>query len=104
MWALASGHPLPRDIRPDQLSEEELIGFWADDVDPAASPASGQVCAMLAFDIVGFTRPDRDEETRIHIHKVLYEILRESPARIRTALGAVPPRGPRRRRPGHRAP
>jgi class 3 adenylate cyclase len=78
MWALASGHPLPRDIRPDQLSEEELIGFWADDVDPAASPASGQVCAMLAFDIVGFTRPDRDEETRIHLHKALYEILREA--------------------------
>ena len=45
---------------------------------PAASPASGQLCAMLAFDIVGFTRPDRDEEVRIHIHKALYEILREA--------------------------
>jgi hypothetical protein len=45
---------------------------------PAVSPASGQICAMLALDIAGFTRPDRDEEVRIHIHKALYEILREA--------------------------
>jgi hypothetical protein len=31
MWALASGHRLP-DESPDQLSEEELIEFWADDL------------------------------------------------------------------------
>lgn len=35
MWALASGHFLRRGIRPDQLSEEELIDFWADDMTPA---------------------------------------------------------------------
>ena len=45
---------------------------------PAVNPASGQICAMLALDIAGFTRPDRDEEVRIHIHKALYEILREA--------------------------
>lgn len=42
---------------------------------PAARPASGQVCTILAFDINGFTRPDRDEAIRIHLHEVLYEIL-----------------------------
>lgn len=31
MWALASGHVLP-DGPPDQLSEEQLIEFWADDM------------------------------------------------------------------------
>ena len=36
MWALASGRPLPRNVRPEQLSEEELIAFWADDLSPAA--------------------------------------------------------------------
>jgi class 3 adenylate cyclase len=38
----------------------------------------GQVCGMLAVDIRGFTRPERDEEVRIHLHKVLYEILPEA--------------------------
>ncbi len=84
MWELESGRSLPRNVRPDQLSEEELIGFWADDQDPAAGhhaaqiPASGQVCAMMTFDIAGFTRPERDEETRIYIHKAFYWILREA--------------------------
>lgn len=31
MWALASGRLLPRDVPPSELSEEELISFWADD-------------------------------------------------------------------------
>jgi hypothetical protein len=31
MWSLASGRAVPRDVPPDQLTEEELIGFWADD-------------------------------------------------------------------------
>jgi hypothetical protein len=44
----------------------------------AALPGGGQVCAMLAFDIEGFTRPDRDEDIRIHLHKALYEILTEA--------------------------
>lgn len=34
MWALQSGRFLRRGIRPDQLSEEELISFWADDLTP----------------------------------------------------------------------
>lgn len=32
MWALASGRTLRSDVPPDQLSEEELIAFWADDM------------------------------------------------------------------------
>ena len=45
MWALASGRTLRSDVRPDQLSSEELIRFWADDlISPAgrhAGPAAG---------------------------------------------------------------
>ena len=47
-------------------------------VDLAARAADGQMCPMLAVDIRGFTRPDRDEEVRIHLHKVLYEIVPEA--------------------------
>ena len=36
MWELASGRRLRRDVRPEQLTEEELIGFWADDLTPAS--------------------------------------------------------------------
>jgi hypothetical protein len=36
MWALASGRTLRRDVPPDQLGTEELIAFWADDMN--ASP------------------------------------------------------------------
>jgi hypothetical protein len=31
MWSLASGRRLRLGARPDQLNEEELIAFWADD-------------------------------------------------------------------------
>jgi hypothetical protein len=34
MWALASGRSLRRDVPATQLSEEELINFWADDMSP----------------------------------------------------------------------
>lgn len=42
---------------------------------PPLATANGQLCAMLAFDIADFTRQDRDEDVRMHLHKVLYEIL-----------------------------
>jgi hypothetical protein len=77
-WEYVSGRSLPPDVRLDQLSEEELIGFWADDVEPTSTVANGQVCAMLAFDIQGFTRLDRDEEVRIYIRKALYEIMQQA--------------------------
>jgi hypothetical protein len=82
--ALESGRSLPPDVRPEQLSEEELIGFWADELNPAVGRhaarigVSGQVCAMLTLDIAGFTRPDRDEEVRIYIRKAFYAMLREA--------------------------
>jgi hypothetical protein len=31
LWSLASGRRLPDGVPLDQLSEEELIAFWADD-------------------------------------------------------------------------
>ena len=45
---------------------------------PAARPAGGQVCTLLAFDIHQFTRPDRDEAIRIYLHETLYEVLRDA--------------------------
>lgn len=44
----------------------------------ATQPASGQVCTILAFDIDGFTRPDRDEAIRIYLHGAFYEILADA--------------------------
>ena len=41
-------------------------------------PADGQACAMCAFDIVGFTRPDRNEETQSHLRHILYGMIREA--------------------------
>jgi hypothetical protein len=41
MWSLASGRTLPRGARPADLSEQELLDFWADDL----SPASGRHAA-----------------------------------------------------------
>jgi class 3 adenylate cyclase len=103
MWALASGRPLPRNVRPGQLSTEELIAFWADDLspaagrhaagvpsydvgrlmsqislEPAADPAGGQVRAMLAFGILGSFPPDRNEEVPGHLDKALDEIVWEA--------------------------
>ena len=75
---VVSGRFLPQNVRPDRLDEEEFTGFWTDDAKIPAAPASGHVCVMLAFDIMGFTRKDRDQEVRIHLHKVLYAILRQA--------------------------
>jgi hypothetical protein len=38
-------------------------------------PADGQVCALFAVDIAGFTRSDCDDEIRLYLHEQLYEIL-----------------------------
>lgn len=40
------------------------------------SPVDGQMCAVFAADIVGFTRPDRDDDIRRYLHEKLYEYLR----------------------------
>jgi hypothetical protein len=34
MWSLASGRILRSDVPPNQLTEEDLIRFWADDMTP----------------------------------------------------------------------
>lgn len=39
---------------------------------------SGQVCGMLALDIAGFTRPDRDNEIQLYLRKSLYAMVQES--------------------------
>jgi class 3 adenylate cyclase len=40
-----------------------------------ALPTDGQMCAVFAVDIVGFTRPDRDDDIRRYLHEKLYEYL-----------------------------
>jgi hypothetical protein len=35
LWSLASGRRLRDDVPPEQLSADELIAFWADDLGPA---------------------------------------------------------------------
>jgi hypothetical protein len=39
-------------------------------------PANGQVCGVFAVDIAGFTRRDRDDDIRRHLHEKLYQVLR----------------------------
>jgi hypothetical protein len=40
-----------------------------------ALPANGQMCAVFAVDIVGFSRPDRDDDIRRYLHQKLYDYL-----------------------------
>jgi hypothetical protein len=37
--------------------------------------ADGQMCAVFAVDIAGFTRPDRDDDIRLYLHEKPYEYL-----------------------------
>jgi hypothetical protein len=41
-------------------------------------PVDGQMCAVFAVDIVGFTRPDRDDDIRRYLHERLYEYLQKA--------------------------
>lgn len=43
-----------------------------------APPADGEICAVFAVDIVGFTRQDRDDDIRRYLHEKLYEFLPEA--------------------------
>jgi hypothetical protein len=45
---------------------------------PAPLLTSGQVCAMLAVDIAGFTRADRDSEICLYLRRSLYQILQDA--------------------------
>ena len=44
----------------------------------SALPVDGQMCAVFAVDIVGFTRHDRDDDIRRYLHEMLYEYLRKA--------------------------
>lgn len=41
-------------------------------------PTGGQMCTLLAVDIVEFTRPDRDDVTRLYLHGALYRMLEQA--------------------------
>ena len=45
---------------------------------PAPLLTSGQVCAMFAVDIAGFTRADRDSEICLYLRRSLYQILQDA--------------------------
>jgi len=44
----------------------------------ATWPADGHICTMFAADIVGFTRPDRDEDMQSQLRLALYSMIREA--------------------------
>lgn len=50
MWSLASGRRLRPGVRPCELSEDELIAFWADDFTAPCGrhAAPGPLCAEAA--------------------------------------------------------
>jgi class 3 adenylate cyclase len=56
-----------RDSRPDVA--------WLSLARTSALPTDGQMCAVFAVDIAGFTRPDRDDDIRLYLHEKLYEYL-----------------------------
>src|SRR5690348_6252355 len=41
-------------------------------------PTGGQICAVVAVDIAGFTRADRDDDIRGYLHQRLYEYLEKA--------------------------
>jgi hypothetical protein len=41
-------------------------------------PTDGQVCALFAVDIAGFTGPHRDDDIRLYLHEQLYEVLEKA--------------------------
>ena len=41
-------------------------------------PTDGQLCALFAVDIAGFTSPGRDDEIRLYLHEELYEVLEKA--------------------------
>ena len=43
-----------------------------------AAPADGQVCALFAVDIAGFTSPHRDDDIRLYLHEELYQVLHKA--------------------------
>jgi hypothetical protein len=43
-----------------------------------APPTDGQMCAVFAVDIAGFTRRDRDDDIRRYLHEKLYEVLQKA--------------------------
>ena len=43
-----------------------------------APPAGGQVCALFAVDIAGFTGPHRDDDIRLYLHEELYQVLHKA--------------------------
>ena len=44
----------------------------------ATPPADGQVCALFAVDIAGFTGPQRDDDIRFYLHEELYQVLHKA--------------------------
>ena len=43
-----------------------------------APPADGQVCALFAVDIAGYTGPERDDDIRLYLREELYQVLQQA--------------------------
>jgi hypothetical protein len=64
-------------VWPDALEEKSSRTRLSLATAPA-SPVDGQLCAVFAVDIVGFTRPDRDDDIRRYLHEKLYDYLQKA--------------------------
>jgi len=65
----------------NQASHRDIAAIqpWpASPVKTLAPPADGQLCTLIAVDIAGFTRADRDDDIRLYMHQALYEILQKA--------------------------
>jgi hypothetical protein len=56
---------------------EEAIALHQQTLTPSP-PAGGQVCTLVAVDITGFTRRDRDDDIRRYLHEELYRVLQKA--------------------------
>ena len=80
----------PSGVRNGRPDVARLTLAWA-----SALPVDGQMCAVFAVDIVGFTRPDRDDDIRRYLHERLYEYLQKAFNRSGVPVGRMLLRGPR---------
>jgi hypothetical protein len=71
LWSDLIGGAQPRAVDGDDASDVARL-FPAR---TPAPPAGGQICAVLAVDIAGFNRPDRDDIIRRHLHEQLYQMV-----------------------------
>lgn len=72
-WEDAIPAELGRQLRAPEMALPETT-----EARPGPLWRQRQLCAVIVIDIAGFTRPDRDDDTRLYLHKELYRILHQA--------------------------